>query len=352
MASKQIWIDLDNSPHVPFFAPIIEALEQRGYGSIVTSRDAYQVYELADLFQLRHERIGRHYGKNKAMKVFGTCARSVQLMSYIRSRAPQLAVSHGSRSQVMAAGFLRIPSLTIIDYEFTASTVLFRPTWALVPEIVAGTSMQSEQSRVFHYRGIKEDVYVPFFEPDPTLLPRLGIPATATVVTVRPPASEAHYHAPASDTLFAATMERLAESPDVRVVLLPRNSRQELEVRARWPKMFESGQASIPAQAEKGLNIIWYSDLVISGGGTMNREAAALGVPVYSIFGGKIGAVDKYLQKQGRLHLLESAADVKSRLALVRRNRSQSSWGEDRTTLNDIVDRIVRLAEHREAPDQ
>src|SRR5213594_2434557 len=117
-AKGKIWIDLDNSPHVPFFAPIIEELQKRNYSIMVTARDCFQVRELADLFQLNHKLIGRHSGKSKIHKVAGLCLRALQLIPTVLKEKPDLAVSHCSRSQLIASVCLRIPSLQMGDYEF------------------------------------------------------------------------------------------------------------------------------------------------------------------------------------------------------------------------------------------
>src|SRR6202012_5888249 len=124
----------------------------------------------------------------------------------------------------------------------------------------------------------------------------------------------AHYHNPEAEELFAETLRLLAETPNARAVALPRNAKQGNELRMQWSNVIERGTLIIPATPVDGLNLIWFSDLVVSGGGTMNREAAALGVPVYSVFRGKIGAVDRYLSDQGRLTLIESAQDVPSKI--------------------------------------
>lgn len=343
---KNIWIDLDNSPHVPFFAPIIEDLERRGYSTFVTARDAYQVWELADFFHLNYTRVGRHYGKHRLLKVLGTCFRALQLMILVRRKRPDLAVAHGSRSQTLASLLLGIPSVAIFDYEFVNASALFRATWLIVPEIVA-KSIQFNEGKVLKYPGIKEDVYAPGFKPDASIQSVLGLKGNDVVVTVRPPASEAHYHNPESDTLFEAVMELLGQASDVKVILLPRNSRQALSLRKSWPALFDAGKVTIPEQAVDGLNLIWHSDLVISGGGTMNREAAALGVPVYSIFRGKIGAVDRYLADTGRLVLLESIADVRGKIALDRRTRPIEPQRKSSAALKTIVDDVVAILDHR-----
>jgi predicted glycosyltransferase len=163
------------------------------------------------------------------------------------------------------------------------------------------------------------------------------------IVVIRPPANEAHYHNPESEALFHAVIERISQTPDATVVLLPRTERQAESCRRLWPELFAAGKIRIPAHAVDGLNLMWHSDLVISGGGTMNREAAALRVPVYSIFRGPIGAVDRYLASSGRLVLLESVEDVRSRLILKRRLRPSSPDIGTKQALHTIVGEILVL---------
>jgi hypothetical protein len=160
-------------------------------------------------------------------------------------------------------------------------------------------------------------------------------------VTLRPPATEAHYHNPESEVLFAETLRLLASHPKVRAVTLPRNARQGQQLRAQWSKLIASGRMLVPSSPVNGLNLIWFSDLVVSGGGTMNREAAALGVPVYSIFRGKIGAVDRYLVQEGRLVLLENIRDVQTKIELVRWNRPSQPDRRARPALQSIVSTIL-----------
>jgi hypothetical protein len=193
------------------------------------------------------------------------------------------------------------------------------------------------------YPGIKEDVYVPAFKPDPAIRRQLSLSEDDIVITVRPPASEAHYHNPLSDVLFNATIEFLSRNPQVKMVLLPRNQRQSEAIEKSWPQLFAAGRMIIPPHVVDGLNLIWYSDAVISGGGTMNREAAALGVPVYSIFRGKTGAVDRYLSANGRLVMIETAEDLPAKVRLVQRDRPEVPDGAQRPALCAIVTHIVNV---------
>lgn len=342
-AKGKIWIDLDNSPHVPFFAPIIEELERQNYSIVLTARECFQVRELADLFHLNYRLIGHHSGKNKIRKMAGLCVRALQLIPIILQEKPVLAISHGSRSQLIVSVCLRIPSVLIGDYEFATAWAFIRPAWHMCPEVIPNSVLQFDLSRILKYPGIKEDVYVSRFVPKPGIRPQLGLQEQDIVVTIRPPASEAHYHNPQSDELFEAAVDFLSRKPDLKLVVLPRNEKQAMCLRNRWPDLFSNGKMRIPEKIVDGLNLIWHSDFVISGGGTMNREAAALGVPVYSIFRGKTGAVDQYLSKTGRLVLLQSFEDLHNKILLVRRERPARPQNRHAAALSSIVEQIVTI---------
>ena len=338
--SIKIWIDLDNTPHVPFFLPIIRELERNGHQLILTARDAFQVCELADAKGLPYIKIGHHYGRSRIKKVFGLLWRSAQLAVFFLQHKPDLALSHGSRSQVLYCNLLRIPSIVIVDYEYTRTIPFAHPRWLLVPDILSKVRLASASERIRHYRGIKEDVYVPGFVSDPLLLENLGFHPKEIIVTVRPPADEAHYSNPESDLLLFELMKRISQTQGVRSVLLPRNYRQEQIFRARHPEWFEDNKTFIPPKARDGLNLLWFSDLVVSGGGTMNREAAALGVPVYSIFRGKTGKVDSMLEQEGRLVMIHSPEEIWTKIPFVRREKPQWLDNKPRAALQDIINHI------------
>lgn len=347
---KKIWIDLDNSPHVPFFLPIIEELRRRHYKVVLTARNSYQVRALLEFHHVSCRVIGGHWGKHRAMKIFGTCLRATHLFLVMLREKPDLAVSHVSRAQFIVSLMLRIPTITIYDYEFGAGVGNLRPDWLFSPSYIPHDGTEEVRRREMKYPGLKEDVYVPRFRPDPSLKDQLGLSPTDLVVAARPPASEAHYHNQDSDVLFDAALDLFNEHPEIRVVLLPRNSRQEECLRRQWKPWLDQGKIIIPSGVVDGLNLIWCSDFVVSGGGTMNREAAALGVPVYSVFRGPIGAVDQYLAANGRLTLLESIQDVRSKITFRRRCRGTTMPAGRNETLARIVDGIVSVIEHGRLP--
>jgi len=348
VVAKKVWIDLDNSPHVPFFLPIINRLQQSGYEVSLTARDSYQVCELLDFYNIKAKVIGKHYGKHKLFKVLGTVLRAFQLTRFVRQEKPDISVSHGSRGCVIASSLMGVPSIVLGDYEFTNKVKVLGPKWMIFPEMVPDETISGSGATVLKYPGIKEDVYVSNLRPDRALRQRVGVSDSDLLITVRPPATEAHYHNPESEGLFDEALRRFSGSPDTKILLLPRNKRQEAELREAWTKEIAAGDILIPSHVEDGLNLIWNSDLVISGGGTMNREAAALGVPVYSIFRGKTGAVDRYLVHTGRLTMLESIDDVHTKLVPRRRTTTADFHSEVRPALETIMGYVEAILESRD----
>ena len=343
---KKVWIDLDNSPHVPFFKPIINELNKRGYQVSLSARDCFQVCGLADLFKLKYVRIGRHYGKNKALKVLGTIIRALQLLPFAYKEKPALAVSHGSRSQLIAGVMLRIPVVVIFDYEHAKSLPFITPDWVMAPEVIPPEVISFDKKRVLRYPGIKEDVYVPTYKPKLGIREEFGIADEDILVTIRPPATEAHYHNPEAEILFNGVVETLGKHQNVRMVILPRNEKKQTAfIKSKWSDWCDKRKIIIPEHVVNGLDLMWHSDFVVSGGGTMNREAAALGVPVYTIFRGKTAAIDRYLSDSGRLTFLETFEDIDTKVKIVKRDKSINVIQNSQGALDTIINNLIRIVD-------
>jgi predicted glycosyltransferase len=324
---------------VPFFVPIIRSLEREGHSVTVTLRDAFQVCNLADYHGLAYRTVGRHHGANKLVKTAGTLLRSAQLLPIAKRERPDIAMSHGSRPLELVSFLLGIPNMRIFDYEHTREVPLLRPTLGVAPDSIdAGAWNNCFRLGLRTYRGLKEDVYTAAFRPDPSLRHQLGVSDDDILVTVRPPATEAHYHNPASEALFVEAVDVLGSTPGVRMVILPRTAGTQREfVMRSWPAWCAERRIILPDRVLDGLNLVWCSDLVVSGGGTMNREAAALGVPVYSIFRGTLGAVDRELAREGRLVLIETSDQIRTKLVPVKRARNMDRAADERPALRQIL---------------
>jgi predicted glycosyltransferase len=333
-----IWIDLDNAPHVLFFKPLIRHLEGEGHRVLVTVRDYGYTQQLADRYGVEYTLIGRHSGANKIRKVVGLAGRVSALVRWARGRSIDVAVSHGSRSLVLAGRVMGIPTVTLYDYEFVQTTIFNRlsrrvllPEW-LPDELVA--SMGLKAGRVRKYPGLKEELYLGDFRADSKLAERLGLDPSHVVIVMRPPATAAHYHNPLSERILERLSNRISRAEGVTAVVAPRTARQGETMR----KSFERPEHFVVLDRPvDGLSLIAMADLVVGGGGTMNREAALLGVPVYSVFMGRVGAIDKRLTEEGRLRMLRTVADA-DQVRFEKRKRmdvseAESHWKERSDTL-------------------
>jgi uncharacterized protein len=293
----RVWIDLTNSPHVLVMRPVIDVLRSRGAEVRVTARDFAQTVQLCERFGIEHEVIGRHRGARLGAKALGLLDRSLALTSWARRRGRfDLALGHGSNDVTVAARLLRIPCSTMFDYEWATvqHNVNCRLAQAVVvPEAIPPDRLDRYGARrkLRRYPGLKEEYYLADFEPDPAVLAELGLDAGQPIAVVRTPPSVSLYHRFEND-LFAGVLDRLRGT---QTVVLPRVPEQRAQL----------GGFVVPERAVDAQSLVAYADVVVSAGGTMNREAVALGTPVWTTFEGRPGAVDERLIAEGRLRRLE-----------------------------------------------
>ena len=310
----RVWIDLTNSPHVLVMRPVVEVLRRDGHEVKVTARDFAQTLQLLDRFGIEHAAIGHHRGERLADKAVGLASRSTALLRWARTEARidapfDIALGHGSNDVSVAARLLRIPCSTTFDYEWAAVQhhVNCRLAQAVVvPQAIPGDRLHryGAKGKIHAYAGLKEEYYLADFKPNPTILETLGVDQDRPLVVVRTPPEVSLYHRFEND-LFADVLLRLREAaPEgVQSVVLPRTDAQRSQLK-------DVPGFTVPEQAIDAQSLIAYADLVISAGGTMNREAVALGTPVYTTFEGRLGAVDERLIGEGRLHKLGNAAEL------------------------------------------
>jgi len=338
---RTFWFDLCHPPHVAFFAPQIKRLQEMGHAVLITVRDRFQVAELCDLSGLTYVKIGKDYGRAKWRKAMGIALRTCQLADYMRGRNVDLAVSQGSTYQVLAAKLLSIPSTFMTDYEHIYLGIAKRlADWLVFPEIIPEDVLRKKHispGKIIRYPGLKENVYLGHFRPQGDFLKNIGVDPGNIIITIRPPAVDAHYHNPVSEELLRLIFRRMKSEPGVTVIYLPRSAA------STGPLMDSGMHVVIPEKTLKGLDLIYHSDMIISGGGTMNREAAAMGVPVYSIFKGPVPAVDRYLEQTGRLHFIDSEEDIK-RIRIQKRKPEMNLLNPDIDLARFLVSRLLDMA--------
>ena len=343
MIAPRIWIDLDNAPHAHFFAPIVRDLQRRGSNPVLTLRSFGQTEALARSYGMEFTAIGAHCTHlSRPGRIAETFHRAAQLVDFAIAQRPAAAVSHGSRALTLAAALLGIPCMALYDYEHV-SAGLFHLLCrrVLLPEILLRESNLNHGS--IGYPGFKEDVYIHDFRPDPRLLNKLALDPQRLIVTVRPPATWAHYHNDQSTVLFQALIEHLRAYRDAQILILARTPQQSVELGRDFH--IDEPPFRLTADAVDGLSLLTYSDAVFSGGGTMVREAALLGCTAYSTFAGKSGAIDRELERLGKLVILRTPDDI-SRLRLQKPARSASP-SPDPGTRDFILNQILDLAHVR-----
>lgn len=338
---KKIWIDLDNSPHVPLFRPVIREMEKRGVECVITSRDFAQTESLLEYWGIPHRKIGKHGGKRKLNKIGNLFVRANELRSYMKDKPVDLALSHGSRTQLVAAKMLGIRSVLMMDYEYTERVIFnYFSDHLLIPEYIPKERLNAARintKKVVTYPGFKEELYLAGFKPDTELRQRLLAEGKEILVVVRPSAMSGNYHDPLSESILLAIMEKLAADPAVHPLVVHRTEKDRKFLEDNCGKRIDFLE-----EAVDGLQLIWSSDLFISGGGTMNREAALLGVPTYSIFTGRKPYLDEYLQEKGRLLFIDSLEKV-DLIDIARREIPERYERGNAGLVEEVVDIILSL---------
>jgi uncharacterized protein len=342
----KVWVDMSAPAHVLVLRPIIERLRREGHEVEITSRDYAQTQQLLELHGMEHTPIGRHGGASRLRKGFSLAARSTGMLRFGRGRGFDLALAHGSNDLAIAAKALGVPEANMHDYEFAVTQ--HRIGCRLARRVMFPDSVPLERLRrfgvteekFFPYPGLKEEYYLYDFEPDAEALRRLGVDEERVVVIVRPPPDVSLYHRK-SNPLFPKVLDRLGRDGEVHAVVLPRTQAQrEFITGLALPSVI------VPEGAVEAQSLVALADLVVSAGGTMNREAAALATPVYTTYGGRLGGVDEALIKSGRLRPLTDPRAVE----LSKRTADAAPTKRDPSFLVETILGTVGASPLREEP--
>ena len=303
----RIWVDCTAAAHPLVLRPIIDRLHARGDEVFVTAREYGQTLGILDRLGIPYTAVGSHGGASAFGKGRALAGRSARLARVVWASRPQLAIAHGSVDLAVVSTLFRVPSVQMQDYEFAGwqRQIAFRAARrVLVPDSIPLERLKrigAKESKLVRYPGLKEEYYLDGFEPDPAVLGELGLDHEKVLVVVRPPPETSEYHA--RNDLYGETIRRLAQAGEAQAVIIPRTERQGAEVRAMGaPNLI------VPERAVDAQSLIAFADLVVSAGGTMNREAVALGTPVFTTFAGRMGGVDEELIADGRLQVLADPA--------------------------------------------
>jgi predicted glycosyltransferase len=334
----KIWFDADNGPHVLVMKPLAEELTKRGHTVKFTARDRANTCELLDLYGFDYEKVGGPYGKSTIRKVIGTLKRAAQLRKEMKNWKADVSFGHGSRSLPIASKLLRIPSITMYDYEWVSPSIFNRfCSKILLPDAITRERAKEadiDLNKVEFYPGFKENLYLNNIQPDPQIAEELNLQADKIKVLLRPPATTAHYHNPEAEEILNTLLNKLLKNPEVQLIWIPRTEDQNELVKGSY-----NAQVIIPARVYSGPQLILAMDMVIGGGGTMTREAAILGIPSVSFFRGRRGAVDDKLEALDRLKLIEKPEQVEE--LAIQINKSLQPAMEPGATVQSVVDAIL-----------
>ncbi|HXK14985.1 MAG TPA: DUF354 domain-containing protein [Gaiellaceae bacterium] len=300
----KVWVDFTASAHPLVFRPLVELLEAQGHEVEITARDYAQTLQLIESHGMTATVIGHHGGRSALGKARQMRARLGALRKWAKPRNFDLALAHGSHELTMTARRLGIPSSTTFDYEWAwlqHQLGCRAATRVVVPDSIPPERLKSYGAvppKLQQYPGLKEEYYLSDFEPDDAVLRDWSIDPAKVLVVLRPPPDVSLYHRH-SNPLFPMTLEHLGRLENVHAFVIPRTDEQR-----DFVKSLELPSVIVPEQSVDAQSLIAFSDLVVSSGGTMNREAAALGIPVYTTFGGRLGGVDEQLMRDGRLRPL------------------------------------------------
>ena len=339
-----IWFDLDNSPHVPLFRPVFNELHKMGKEYLITARDFAQTKNLLDLFSLPYALLGKHAGKSKIKKITNLFERANELRNYIKNKGITSAVSHGSRTQLLASKTLGLKTLLMFDYEYTESSIFnYLSDFLICPKFIPDTRLKSagfKMKKIVRYSGFKEELYLSQFKNDQDFRKILGVSDDEILVVVRPPSMVGNYHDARSEGLLIKIINHFLQNDSVKILLV---NRTEVEKKYLQSKLKFSEQLSFLEQAVDGLQLLYAADYTISGGGTMNRESALLGTTTYSIFTGKRPYLDEYLQDLGRLKFIENEREINS--IPIQRNINKKILLHSDQIVSEVTDLILNLGE-------
>ena len=308
---KQIWFDLDNLPHASLFRPVFKELEKRKVKYLVTARDFNYTLEQLKYWNIGHTAIGCHGGKNKLKKIINLFKRSYQLKKYLKNfNNIGLAVSHGSRTQILAAKKMRIKSIVMMDYEYTETKIFnYFSTYMLIPKYIPDsrlTSVGLNLQKIIRYNGFKEQIYLNSFKPDKNFREQINISDESILVVIRPPALAGNYHDPKSEELLISGLNYFSNNENTICLILSRTSEDKDFILSQ---IATSNKIRFLDKQVDGLQLLYSADITVSGGGTMNRESALLGTESYSIFTGRRPYLDEYLEKKGKLTFINEPDD-------------------------------------------
>ena len=284
----KIWIDISNAPHAHFFKHLIKRLKE---DVVVTTRAFDSVPQILDINNISYTIIGSHGGSDVKEKLLASSKRILELAEFIADQDIDLAIYKHSVEAPRVAYGLQIPSLCVVDNEHAvAQNKLMLPlsTKVVAPRCIPAEKIMQfgvKRKDLIQFNGICELAHVSNFTPDPGVLTTLGLNPDQKIVVMRPEPAKANYFN--GDRKKTIIKKILQNNSFDQCVVFPRFDEQK--------KVLQFPNTVIPEEAVDALSLMYYADLVISAGGSMNREAICVGTPAISTYPEKLLSVTRFL---------------------------------------------------------
>lgn len=285
-----IWFDTVTAKEPLLFNALALELEKEGHETLFTCRDYDYIVSLFDLLQRDVNVFGKHGGSSLYGKLMAGNKRIGLLANYINNldAKPDYHISFSSPESTRVAFGLGIPTITINDSPHAKA--VGKLTVPLSKYLVYSSSIPKEnwlvlgalEEQLQPYDGIDEVAWLLNFEPNPEVLSQLSLTVEDHFIVARPEESSASYMLELGIgglTYLDLILEEIFKVYEGKVVMFPRyETQKEALVKKFGDKLI------IPPKAVDTLSLYYYSDLCITGGATMAREAAAIGTPSISYY--------------------------------------------------------------------
>jgi len=333
---KTLWFDITNTPHVHFLSPIINRYRSRA-DIVISVRDYVETIALArHKFKTKFLVVGQHGGRNKIRKV----SKMLNRLSALRMRVNgfDFALSCGGFEACLLAKWRHKSSIVFDDNDISPNWMYSRfASYSFFPDAVPMNILLTQGFKpqtTYQYRGYKEDIYIADYDPDSTFLD--SIPYRDYVV-VRPENKMANYVESRTRSIVPELLRTLSNS-GIRILYLPRTDSERKYA-------YDVDSVFIPRTTVNGLDVCFFSRAVISGAGSLTREAVCLGKPAISFYPGKrLLAVDKKMIQDGWLAHSRNPREIVDYVNSAKSRRFDRNRSKDvqRSVFNKLDEIIAR----------
>lgn len=333
---KKIWFDITNTPHVHFLLGVKDILDDIDqYSYTYTSR------EFSETNKLLHQKIGdnftsigKHYGKKNINKVRGLISRFLDVSKSVGEY--DISISNGSENAIWLSFLKRKKSIAFGDNDTARQWTYGRfVSFAFFPNAIPKSVLTKQgipDRKLYLYDGYKEDIYLSGFKPDQNFLSKLPF---QEYVIVRPENLMANYIRNNEVRSIVPDLLKMLSGSGVNILYLPR-----YKVDFEYAKGIKG--IYIPDEPINGLDACFYANAVLTGAGTLAREAACMSVPAYSFYAGKqLLAVDQQMIKKEMVMYSRDPDQIVQ--SVIRKNKNEPEFSRSKIVRDEVQEKLKEV---------